>query len=172
MNPQILNMKTESFYLEKQKFNQTWIKAVFYFLLILTFFLAIIIFAKKNNVLIASIPFCVVALIFILFGKMELILVINDENISYQFIPFQPRMRSINKKDILHISLDNYNPIADYGGWGIRFGRKGKAYTIDGNFGIQLNIVGNKNILIGTMKPKEVYSILKETGFNPGSNVF
>lgn len=165
-------MITESFYLEKQKFNQKWIKVILYFLLIFTFFISILIYTKETSTIIAFIPFWIFALLFILFKKMELILAINNENISYQFIPFHFKIRRINKNDIMHISLNNYNPISDFGGWGIRFGRKGKAYTVNGNFGVQIKTCGNKNILIGTMKPKEVFLVLKEKGYNPDSNVF
>ena len=50
----------------------------------------------------------------------------------------------------------------DYGGWGIKYGLKGLAYNISGNFGIQLELKSGSKILIGTQKPDEVKKLLDE----------
>ena len=43
-----------------------------------------------------------------------------------------------------------YNPIRDYGGWGIRWGFKGKAYNMSGNEGVKLYFYNRKPLLIGS----------------------
>ena len=43
-----------------------------------------------------------------------------------------------------------YNPLRDYGGWGIRYGPKGKAYNVHGNNGVLLTLIDGKKILIGS----------------------
>jgi hypothetical protein len=49
-----------------------------------------------------------------------------------------------------------YRPIIDYGGWGVRFGRKGMAYNVSGNIGLLISRKNGKTILIGTQKPDEM----------------
>ena len=46
----------------------------------------------------------------------------------------------------------NYRPLAEYGGWGIRCGRGGKAYNVSGNRGVQLEFQDGKRLLIGSQR--------------------
>jgi hypothetical protein len=58
-----------------------------------------------------------------------------------------------------------YEPIAEYGGWGIRFGNKGMAYDVRGNKGIYITLTSGKHILIGTSKPNETEQFLKKNEY-------
>ena len=49
-----------------------------------------------------------------------------------------------------------YRPIMEYGGWGIRFGKNGKAYNVSGNKGVLLTLNEGKPILIGSQKHEEL----------------
>lgn len=84
---------------------------------------------------------------------------IDSENIYIKAKPF------LNKKipftDIESWTIRTYRPIMEYGGWGIRFSRKGTAYNVSGNKGLQLALNSGKNILIGTQKPDGIRRILK-----------
>jgi hypothetical protein len=53
-----------------------------------------------------------------------------------------------------------YDPILDYGGWGIKYNRHGKAYNVSGNKGLQLYLKNGKRILIGTQKESELTNFL------------
>ncbi len=141
-------------------------------LLGLSFIMSLIIFFTRDRSLLASIPFIIVLVIFLLFKKMELLLEVDDKQISYRFSPFQNKKRVIHKNEIMSISVDNYNPISDYGGWGIRLNKKGKAYTTSGTFGLQIKISEKRNILIGIRNPKELYLFLKRNSYNPQSNIY
>lgn len=103
---------------------------------------------------------------------MKLYFEIDSDGIAFRFYPFHFKKILIPKDKINQISVINYDPISQYGGWGIRWSKRGKAYTTNGNFGIQINFDDNKNVLIGTSKPREVYSALKQVSYNPGSNVY
>ena len=50
----------------------------------------------------------------------------------------------------------------DYGGWGIRFSGKGKAYIAKGKHGLYIQLFTGKNLLIGTSKPEELQRFLKK----------
>jgi len=157
-------MENRNIYTEKQKFNQKWISILINSTCFISIIISIIIYVNAEGALtlIALIPLITGVLPYFLFKKMELILVIDDKKINYRFYPFHNKNKEIRKSDIQEIRVGTYNPIADYGGWGIRFGSKGKAYTVSGSYGIQIKLNNNKNILIGTNNPDEVYNYLKE----------
>jgi hypothetical protein len=63
---------------------------------------------------------------------------------------------------VASIEVRKYSPIKEYGGWGFRYGFKnGKAYNISGNMGLQLILKNGDRILIGTQKPEELETYLK-----------
>jgi hypothetical protein len=49
-----------------------------------------------------------------------------------------------------------YSPLRDYGGWGIRYGSKGKAYNVSGNRGVRLELSNGKRLLFGSQRPEEL----------------
>jgi hypothetical protein len=62
--------------------------------------------------------------------------------------------------------IRKYNPIKDYGGWGIRWGsfRKGNAYNMSGNMGLQLVFKDGKKLLFGTQRSSELDQIIEQLG--------
>jgi hypothetical protein len=61
-----------------------------------------------------------------------------------------------------------YSPIADYGGWGIRLRRGGRAYNARGNRGVRLEFENGTHILLGSQQPEQLdaaISQLFESGF-------
>ncbi|MBQ4803289.1 hypothetical protein J8L88_10555 [Aquimarina sp. MMG015] len=67
---------------------------------------------------------------------------------------------------IKQLYIRKYDPIYEYGGWGIRMNirGKGKAFNISGNIGLQLEFLNNKKLLIGTNKPEKLSEALKKIG--------
>lgn len=99
--------------------------------------------------------------IFYLFLIAKLEIQIKEDGVNYRYIPFINRFKLIRKEDIESYEVKKYNPIRDYGGWGIKssFKEKGTAYSVDGNLGLQLifNQKGkHKKILIGIRSPEEI----------------
>lgn len=99
-------------------------------------------------------------LIFLLIGFAKLTTVIDKNGIEYRFFPLHFRTHRIEWNSVEKYEVIKYHPIRDYGGWGIRYGRKGKAYNVSGNIGLQLYLKSGKNILIGTQKEKELIEFL------------
>jgi hypothetical protein len=64
------------------------------------------------------------------------------------------------------LEVKSYNPLSEYGGWGIRFGKNGMAYTVKGDKGIDISLDPETHLLIGTSKPDEVGVFLKARGYN------
>ena len=87
----------------------------------------------------------------ILLWTMKLHIIVDREFLHIRFFPFVKRDIPLN--DILEWKAKVYHPLRDYGGWGIRWGFKGKAYNVSGNRGVQLVLIKNKKLLIGSQKP-------------------
>ena len=66
------------------------------------------------------------------------------------------------KAEIKSAKAVKYNPILDYGGWGIRYRFKTKAYNIKGNKGVRIYLKNGKNILFGSQKHKEFAKIINQ----------
>ena len=86
----------------------------------------------------------------LLFYKLKLITEINTDGIHVQFFPLVNKIISFDS--IKSCSARTYMPIREYGGWGIRFGKNGKAYNVSGNRGVQLELTSGKTLLIGSQQ--------------------
>jgi len=117
----------------------------------------------SDNGLIISFFLIVVLFLFLLllFGSLRLITVINETGISFRFFPFHLKYHLIHWDEIEKYEVVKYNPIRDYGGWGIRCGKKGKAYNVSGDKGLELILKNGKRLLIGTQMEKEMKDYLK-----------
>ena len=99
----------------------------------------------------------VAVFIFGLLFSLTLHTEIRQNGIRFRFPPLIRNWKEISKENIKHYEVRKYNPILEYGGWGIRVSlRKGKAYNIKGNIGLQLILTGNKKVLIGTQKGNDI----------------
>ncbi len=108
-----------------------------------------------------------VMLIFTLFFfSIKLQTIIKAEGILVRFFPLQLKYRIYTWENLTRINIRQYNPIKEYGGWGIRLGLfgSGKALNVSGNMGLQLEFDAKTNLLIGTQKPEELKNILIELG--------
>lgn len=89
---------------------------------------------------------------------------IDEKGIHYQFFPFHFKLNLISWNEILKAYVRNYDPIGEYGGWGLKGGwskSKGKAINVSGNVGIQLELKTGKKLLIGTNKKEEAKRVLE-----------
>jgi len=137
---------------EKQKFTQWWI----WILLLLP-----VIFALSNESSNSNIGGLILIIILLLFYLFELRVKVNEEGIHYQFFPFHFHLYSIKKDEIEKIEALKYRPLLDYGGWGIRYGFKGKCYNVKGNLGVKVFLKNGSSILFGSQKHQELERALQ-----------
>jgi hypothetical protein len=79
------------------------------------------------------------------------------------FIRFRPFVhREIRFQDIRRCAARTYRPIREYGGWGIRAGRRGTAYNVSGNRGVQLELANGKPVLIGSQRAEELAQAIQK----------
>jgi hypothetical protein len=157
-------MNNTEFY-EEQSFTQPWVQLLLYLLWACFILVTILMVEKKAMGLLPSLLLLLFVSVFIIaFKSLKLITRITHDAIRYRFYPFQPQFRIIRKQDIAALGLTTYDAISDYGGWGIRFGKKGTAYTVRGRSGLLITLASGKNILIGTSKLQELESFLTAHG--------
>ena len=100
----------------------------------------------------------------ILFRVLTLETIIDETGVYYRFRPFQRKPRIIKKDDIQRFEVKKYNPVMDYGGWGIRYGmtKKGNAYNVSGNQGVLFELKNGKRFMLGTQNPESIRSALEK----------
>lgn len=86
---------------------------------------------------------------------------IDQNGISTQFKPFGFTKKHYPWKEIQECYVRKFDPVQEYGGWGIRgLGRNKKAYHIYGINGIQIITKEGEDFLVGTQRPKSAEDII------------
>lgn len=94
--------------------------------------------------------------------KMSLVTQVRAEGLTVQF-KWLWRPRLIPLSTIHSYRVVTYKPLAEYGGWGIRYGfNGGKAYTSSGTRGVQLEFVDGERLLIGSQRPEALARAIEQ----------
>ena len=89
------------------------------------------------------------------YGMVRMITEVGGDGLYIRFFPLTKRV--ILYKQIESCRSRTYRPLAEFGGWGIRWGWKsGKAYNVSGNRGVQVVLADGRKILIGSQRPDEL----------------
>jgi hypothetical protein len=103
-----------------------------------------------------------VMLITVFVSSMKLETLIKNDGIYVRMFPTHVNYKKYEWKDIYTVSVREYKPIGEYGGWGIKGSGDDRALNMSGNKGIQLVLNNGKKLLIGTQKEEEVNQLLKK----------
>ena len=95
----------------------------------------------------------VIVPLLLLFLNLKLKTRIYADSIELHYSPV--KRKYFLRSEIVRTEVVSYQPIAEYGGWGFRYGRGGKAWNVSGNKGIKLHLKNGKHFLIGTNRPEE-----------------
>lgn len=148
---------------EKQSFWSWWMVILLVFLLLSTLnFEWDAIYEGDFKEISLNSGFWIIVVITIIFSFIKLKTTINSKGITIQFFPFLLRNKFIPWSEVGQIYVKDYNPINDYGGWGYRIGKKGKAYNTKGSSGLQLIFKNGSSLLIGTQKKSELITIVSK----------
>ena len=101
-----------------------------------------------------------ISLLTIVFLLFKLETQIKEDGIYVRFFPIQRTYRYYSWESISKCYVREYQPIIEYGGWGLRGFKKNRALNISGNIGLQLEFKDGKRLLIGTNKPKELSELI------------
>jgi hypothetical protein len=152
---------------EEQRFRQVWLMVLLGFSLLVPIALITNEYLKENTTLstnefVGTLIGIIASVLFVFLFKLTTR--IDEKGIHYQFFPFHLSMRILLWSEIAKAAVRTYDPIGEYGGWGLRYSfnkKKGNAVNVSGDIGIQLTLKSGKKLLIGTQKKEAVTSILK-----------
>lgn len=148
---------------ETQRFTQWWLWLLL-FSVSLTIYRPIYIAISEGQPLDAGqwVGVIILAVVILLMFINRLETRIDERGIYVKFFPVVPKFKFYPWEEISTAVVRKYSPLMEYGGWGIRFGRNGKAYNIKGNKGLQLKFKSGNALLIGTQKAEELQKVLNE----------
>lgn len=154
---------------EEQCFTQTWLIILLLISVLVPIGIIINEYQKEKSNMSTSEMILIISLMIICILPVFLFKLktkIDEIGIHYQFFPFHFSLKTINWKQIKTAKVRTYDPIGEYGGWGLKGGffwskKRGKAINISGDIGIQLELTNGKKLLIGTQKKKDASSVLE-----------
>jgi hypothetical protein len=90
----------------------------------------------------------------------------TDVRVWFGWIPTYRRFVPV--VSVQKIEVVSYRPLADYGGWGVRWGRDGERVLIArGNGGVRLHLADGTRVLIGSQRPESLAAAI-ERALRPG----
>lgn len=163
-------LKPDGEYYEVQRFNRILIALIIGILLLVSwysFYLQIIAGIPFGN---NPAPDFVVILIAAVFGilfpaffaVLRLEISVDDRYLRFRFYPVHVNYRETALSEISAAEEVKYRPIMEYGGWGIRFRRNIRAYTIRGNEGVMLTFADGRKILLGSQKADKLLKAIRK----------
>jgi Family of unknown function (DUF6141) len=89
---------------------------------------------------------------------------VHSGELTVRVFPF--RTARIPLADVHEAEVREYSAQREFGGWGVRTGHSGKAYSAYGNEGVQLWLKEDRRILIGSQRAEDLAAALKAAGVN------
>lgn len=100
-----------------------------------------------------------IPLTFLLLMSITLETRLDTHAFSYRNLPFQRSWKKLPLEEINSISVHKKDGILDYGGVGLRFSRKTKAYIFFADHVIEVE-QGSKKLVFSTEKPKDFDAVI------------
>jgi hypothetical protein len=154
---------------EEQRFTQSWLIVLIAISMLVPIFIIMKEFLKEDSTMsmnkfiftIILMPLCIVPIFF-----FKLKTRIDEKGIHFQFFPFHFSPKTIAWSELKSANTRKYYAITEYGGWGLKTSflsrkKKGIAYSVSGDLGLQLELKKGKKVLIGTQFLNDVNSVLK-----------
>jgi hypothetical protein len=116
-----------------------------------------------NTTAVALIPAVTLLAAAALLGFGELRVHVRDDGLYLRLFPLT-RQHRFAWETLAHCEARTYRPILEYGGWGVRGGRGGRAYNVSGNRGVQLELRDGRRLLIGSRRANELAAAIHARG--------
>lgn len=105
--------------------------------------------------------------VFLLLYFIKLELKFTETDFRYSFFPFIIKERIIPYSDVQSMSAMKINPIMEFGGWGLRRGKLGKAYTTEGNLILHIELKSGQKLNFTVKNKVEVERVIQLKATNP-----
>lgn len=86
-------------------------------------------------------------------GALKLQTEVSTAGLFLRFKPIHRKTRQVDLENVTAVTAIQYRPALEYGGWGIRWIRDGKAYNVSGDLGVRIDYENGYHLLIGTRHP-------------------
>jgi hypothetical protein len=158
-----------TYFREVQKFDQLWVQflvigttAFMWYSAYSQFFLGKAIGNNPPSDTFMVILWFTFGIIFPVFMySLRLTVEVRYSGLYFQFYPFHLSLKRILFENIKSYEARDYRPLRDYGGWGLRYGLGGKAYTTHGTRGLMLEYSNGKRLMFGSQKADEFEAALR-----------
>ena len=149
---------------EVQRFRQTWIWVILLSItaLMLYFLIKQVALSEPvGNNPATDWPLIILVIVFglgfpVFFYFLNLTVEVRTDVLYYRYFPLQLSFKKITYDSMLKCEVRSYSALKEYGGWGIRYGRYGKAYNVSGNRGVQLEFMNGEKLLFGSKRAEEL----------------
>ncbi|HET9504986.1 MAG TPA: hypothetical protein VFO93_15695 [Hymenobacter sp.] len=105
--------------------------------------------------------------VFILFGLVIALVAglvlevrLDAAGAHYRLLPLQWRWQHVAWPEVARAYLRRYDPLGEYGGWGIKGSSQNRAYNIANDEGLQIELRNGRRVLLGTQRPTELRQVL------------
>ena len=160
-------MESKTVFIEQQGFSQGWLRYFLPALILIAVALSIAQYlTREESLRDAVIAIVLLSMLSLFIFSIRMEIKVKTDGIYVRFSPFHVKAKFYPWEVIHQAFIREYNPLREYGGWGIRMGLFGHgwAYNVSGNIGIQLIMKDGSKLLIGTRRPHEAAEALKRLG--------
>lgn len=135
---------------------------------ILPFLIAMISASKPSEITeTIQYPIIVTVITSVLLYVFSLEVAVYTNRITFRFFPLILKYKEIPTNEITKASILKIRPLIDFGGWGIRYGRKGKAYTVRGRHVLALKLVNGNRLFLGISNIQDAQTALDKLNIPP-----
>jgi len=144
-------------YHEEQQFRQPWLLVLLMALAIPAVIVAIDVAVRQPALLLPALLLGpgVIAAIALLFALARLVVDVDRDVITVAFHFLWPK-RQIRIPEVRKAEATKYSPLLDYGGYGVRLGFRGWAWSVSGDEGVLVETNDGSRLMIGSRRPKEL----------------
>jgi hypothetical protein len=87
---------------------------------------------------------------------------VRADGIYLKMWPLHRSFRRISWSEVKRYEPRQYNPLREFGGWGIRWVPGKVAYNVSGNQGIWIERTNERSVLIGSQRVEEFVTAIDE----------
>ena len=85
---------------------------------------------------------------------------VSPTGLRVRFPPFVDR--EIPFAEIRRVQSRTYRPLREYGGWGIRWGGRGRmAYNVSGNKGVEVELTDGRSVMVGSRRADQLAEAIR-----------
>jgi hypothetical protein len=157
-------IKDNSSFVYWESQNPVWVSLVTIVLPLVFFGSAVMVWFAEGWVLfvfiyVAASALISIAVIACIYGGQRN--VVTREELTIRWGVAGLKVLRLKTADISALVLHEFEPLKDFGGYGIRFNREMKAYYLRGSRGVKITMQNGKKYLIGSDQPERLLAVLK-----------